>query len=118
MKITEDIWKDFAYRMCKELNIQIVLKKYHTHPNDKPTKVIEFVVCNSIFGKKGWVVFKRIINSWKDVVCDICRFKWSFDNSENPFFRLHDPTYHLSEKKLIDLDLKGFSDILKAFNKI
>ena len=122
MKITEDMWKDFAYRMCKELNLMIVIKKHHSHPNDKPTKVIEFITCNSISGIKGWPISTKILNSWKNIVYNICKFRWSFDRSknqsENPFFHLHVPTYAVPEKTLIDLDLKGFGDLLKAFNRI
>ena len=116
------MWKDFAYRMCKELKLMIVIKKHHYHPNDKPIKLIEFIACNSsIFGIKGWPISTRIFDSWKDIVYHICKFRWSFGSSENssknPFFHLHVPAYVVPEKTLIDLDLKGFGDLLKAFNR-
>lgn len=114
MKCKKDIWKDFAYQMCKELNLKIRCQKKHKHPNDRPEVVVD-VIQKLTFTYK---IYSRKLTSWKNVVDAICKYKWLHDGSNNLFFKLNVPAYNISKETLIKLELKGFTDLLKAFNRI
>ena len=116
MKCKKDIWKDFAYQMCKELNLKIRFQKRHIHPGDKPISIINigWISSNNYYYK----IYSRKFTSWKNAVDTICKYRWLYDGSNNLFFKLNVPAYNISKETLIELELKGFTDLLKAFNRI
>lgn len=116
MKCKKDIWKDFAYQMCKELNLEIRCRKRHRHPGDIPTSIVDIGknLTSSIYYYK---IYSRKLTSWKNVVNRICEYRQIYGN-DNLFFKLNVLAYNVSKETLIELELKGFTDLLKAFNRI
>ena len=119
MKCKKDIWKDFAHQMCKELNLKIRCQKKHKHPNDRPEVVVEIIQKFLAEGIRKltftYKIYSRKLTSWKNVVNRICEYRQIYGNN-NLFFKLNVPTYNVSKETLIELELKGFTDLLKAFN--
>lgn len=120
MKCKEDIWKDFAYQMCKELNLEIRFQKRHKHPGDKPISILDIgKILTSTNGYSYYYkIYFRKLTSWKNVVDVICTYRRLPDGSNNLFFMLNVPVYNVSTETLVELELKGFTDLLKTFNRI
>lgn len=122
MKHTKDIWKDFAYQICKELNLEIRCQKKHKHPNDRPEVVVDVIQKVLAEGIQKltftYKIYSRKLTSWRNVVNEICKYRQLYDGSNNMFFRLNAPAYNVSKETLIELELKGFTDLLKAFNRV
>ena len=117
MKHTKDIWKDFAYQMCKELNLKIRCQKKHKHPGDKPISIVDIGKILTSTNSYYYKIYSRKLTSWKNVVDAICKYRQIYGNN-NLFFKLNVPAYNVSKETLIELELKGFTDLLKAFNRI
>ena len=118
MKCKKDIWKDFAYQMCKELNLKIRFQKRHKHPGDKSITIVDIGKILTSINSFYYKIYSRKLTLWKNVVDAICTYRCLPDGSNNLFFRLNVPAYNVSKETLIELELKGFTDLLKAFNRI
>ena len=117
MKCKKDIWKDFAYQMCKELNLKIRFQKRHKHPGDKPITIVDIGKILTSINSYYYKIYSRKLTSWKNVVNRICEYRQIYGN-DNLFFKLNVLAYNVSKETLIELELKGFTDLLKAFNQI
>ena len=108
--------------MCKELNLEIRCQKKHKHPNDRPEVVVEVIQKFLAEGIQKFTfthkIYSRKLTSWKNVVDALCKYRFRLDGGNNLFFGLNIPAYNVSKEKLIELELKGFTDLLKAFNRI
>ena len=104
--------------MCKELNLEIRCQKRHRHPGDKPISIVDIGKKLTSLNCYYYKIYSRKLTSWRNVVDAICRYRYLNDGSNNLFFRLNVPAYNVSKETLIELELKGFTDLLKAFNRV